>query len=146
MKEGLGTYKSPGLEEKYPGIMFSQFMGAEMIVKKHGFTKDDLDAFALESHLRAKARPKPAISSDEIVRARDRNARRHGKTHRLMKASVSTPRWKALPASSCCRKAVRITAASEFQICDGASAALIVSEQALKDHGLTPRARIHTFR
>src|SRR3546814_5328332 len=49
MKEGLGNYKSPRLEEKYPGIMFSQFMGAEMIVKKHGFTKDDLDAFALES-------------------------------------------------------------------------------------------------
>jgi acetyl-CoA C-acetyltransferase len=36
-----------------------------------------------------------------------------------------------------------ITAASSSQICDGASAALIVSEQALKDHGLTPRARIH---
>jgi acetyl-CoA C-acetyltransferase len=36
-----------------------------------------------------------------------------------------------------------ITAATSSQICDGASAALIVSEQALKDHGLTPRARIH---
>ena len=34
-KEGLGTYKSPRLEEAYPGIMFSQFMGAEMLVKKH---------------------------------------------------------------------------------------------------------------
>src|SRR3546814_19033019 len=36
-----------------------------------------------------------------------------------------------------------LTAATSSQICDGASAALIVSEQALKDHGLTPRARIH---
>src|SRR3546814_2657616 len=36
-----------------------------------------------------------------------------------------------------------ITAATSSQICDGASAALVVSEQALKDHGLTPRARIH---
>ena len=35
-----------------------------------------------------------------------------------------------------------ITAASASQICDGASAVLIVSEQALKDHGLTPRAAI----
>ena len=43
MKEGLGNYKSPGLEAKYPGVMWSQFMGAEMIVQKHGFTKDDLD-------------------------------------------------------------------------------------------------------
>src|SRR3546814_9007175 len=36
-----------------------------------------------------------------------------------------------------------ITAATSSQICDGASAALVVSEQALKDHNLTPRARIH---
>jgi acetyl-CoA C-acetyltransferase len=38
-----------------------------------------------------------------------------------------------------------ITAASSSQICDGASAVLICSEQALKDHGLTPRARIHNL-
>src|SRR3546814_10272740 len=55
MKEGLGHYKSERLEEKYPGIMFSQFMGAEMIVKKYGLPKDDLDAYALESHRRGKA-------------------------------------------------------------------------------------------
>ena len=42
MKEGLGHYKSPGLEEKYPGVQFSQFMGAEMIAKKHDFSKDML--------------------------------------------------------------------------------------------------------
>jgi acetyl-CoA C-acetyltransferase len=35
-----------------------------------------------------------------------------------------------------------ISAANASQICDGASAALIVSEQALKDYGLTPKARI----
>ncbi|MEO6215407.1 MAG: beta-ketoacyl synthase N-terminal-like domain-containing protein, partial [Sphingomonas sp.] len=39
MKEGLGNYKSPRLEEKYPGLMFSQFMGAEMVAKKHGFDR-----------------------------------------------------------------------------------------------------------
>src|SRR3546814_14022521 len=53
MKEGLGNYKSPRLEEHFPGIMFSQFMDAELLVKKHGLTKADLDAFALESHRRA---------------------------------------------------------------------------------------------
>ncbi|MEQ1510954.1 MAG: acetyl-CoA C-acetyltransferase, partial [Sphingopyxis sp.] len=36
-----------------------------------------------------------------------------------------------------------ITAANASQICDGASAVLIVSEAALKAHGLTPIARIH---
>ena len=38
-----------------------------------------------------------------------------------------------------------ISAANASQICDGASAVLVVSEQALKDHGLTPRARIHNL-
>src|SRR5687768_10948876 len=50
MKEGLGHYKSPGLEEKFPGVRWSQFVGAEMLVNKHGFNKDDLDRFALASH------------------------------------------------------------------------------------------------
>ena len=39
----------------------------------------------------------------------------------------------------------RLTAATSSQICDGSSAALIVSESALKELGLTPRARIHTL-
>jgi acetyl-CoA C-acetyltransferase len=39
----------------------------------------------------------------------------------------------------------KLTAASASQICDGASAALVVSEEALKRHGLTPMARIHSF-
>ena len=67
IKEGLGHYKSERLEEKYPGIMFSQFMGAEMIVKKHGFTKDDLDAYAFESHRRAKAATEAGRFQREIV-------------------------------------------------------------------------------
>ncbi|MEM6494224.1 MAG: beta-ketoacyl synthase N-terminal-like domain-containing protein, partial [Pseudomonadota bacterium] len=49
MKEGLGNYMSPGVSEKYPNVQFSQFMGAEMIAKKHGMTKDELDAFAFAS-------------------------------------------------------------------------------------------------
>src|SRR5712664_561199 len=38
-----------------------------------------------------------------------------------------------------------ISAANASQICDGASAALIVSERALKSHDLSPIARIHSF-
>ena len=67
MKEGLGNYKSPRLEEKYPGIMFSQFMGAEMIVKKHGLTRDDLDRFALKSHQMAAAATNAGAFANEII-------------------------------------------------------------------------------
>jgi acetyl-CoA acetyltransferase len=63
IKEGLGHYKSERLEEKYPGIMFSQFMGAEMIVKKHGFTKDDLTPMRSKATAARKRRPRRGISS-----------------------------------------------------------------------------------
>jgi acetyl-CoA C-acetyltransferase len=43
------------------------------------------------------------------------------------------------------REGGHISAANASQICDGASAVLVVSERALKDHGLTPRARIHNL-
>ena len=67
MKEGLGHYKSPGLEEKYPGIQFSQFMGAEMIAKKHDFSKDMLDQFSLDSHKKAIAATEAGAFDNEIV-------------------------------------------------------------------------------
>ena len=49
-KNGFGNYKSPRLEERYPHIQLSQFMGAEPIAKKYDQTKDQLDEFAFNSH------------------------------------------------------------------------------------------------
>jgi acetyl-CoA C-acetyltransferase len=142
MKEGLGNYKSPRLEEKYPGIMFSQFMGAEMIVKKHGFTKDDLDAFALESHLRAKAATEAGHFDREIVKVEIETP--EGKEmHGVDEGIRFDATLEGIAGVKLLQEGGAITAATSSQICDGASAALIVSEQALKDHGLTPRARIH---
>jgi acetyl-CoA C-acetyltransferase len=144
MKEGLGMYKSPGLEEKYPGIMWSQFMGAEMIVDKHGFTKDDLDRFALESHRRAIAATKAGAFDAELVPIMidtPEGEQRHmvDEGIRFDATLESIASVKLLSENS------RITAASASQICDGSSAVLIVSEQVLKDQGLTPMARIHNL-
>src|SRR5881227_352410 len=52
-KNGFGFYKSPRIEARFPGVQFSQFMGAEMMAKKYGLSKDDLDQYAYESHQRA---------------------------------------------------------------------------------------------
>ncbi len=144
MKEGLGNYKSPQLEEKYPGIMFSQFMGAEMIVKKHGLTKDQLDQFALSSHLKAIAATQAKAFDGEIVpiaietpdgpamHTVDEGIRFDASLESIAGVKLLSPEGS-------------LTAASSSQICDGASAALIVSEAALKAHGLTPLARIHNL-
>lgn len=144
MKEGLGHYKSPGLEEKYPGIQWSQFTGAEMIAAKHGFTKDDLDRFALESHQRAAAATKAGAFKAEIVPIRvdtpegeamhtvDEGIRMDATLEGIAGVKLLSPEGK-------------ITAATSSQICDGSSAVLVVSEAALKAHGLTPLARIHNL-
>jgi acetyl-CoA C-acetyltransferase len=142
MKEGLGNYKSPRLEEKFPGIMFSQFMGAEMIVKKHGFTKDDLDAFALESHRRAIAASEAGLFKNEIIGVQIETPE-GTQTHLVDEGIRFDATLESIAGVKLLQEGGTITAASSSQICDGSSAVLICSEQALKDHGLTPRARIH---
>lgn len=140
-KEGLGTYKSPRLEEAYPGIMFSQFMGAEMLVKKHGFSREDLDQFALESHKKAIAATQSGAFRNEIV-VLDIDTPEGRSAHDSDEGIRYDASLESLAAVKLLQEGGSITAANASQICDGASAVLIVSERALKVHGLTPRARI----
>ena len=44
---------SPDIQDKYPGIQFSQFTGAEMMAKKYGLTKDQLDEYAYNGVIRS---------------------------------------------------------------------------------------------
>lgn len=138
---GLGKNKSPGLEEKFPGINFNQFAGAEMIAKKYGYTREQLDEYSLNSHRKAVAATQGGKFKDEIV-----------------PIAVETPEGKEVHTSD---EGIRydasaegmagvkklseegvLTAASSSQICDGASAVLIVSEEALKKYNLKPLAKI----
>ncbi|MDX2209700.1 MAG: acetyl-CoA C-acetyltransferase [Sphingopyxis sp.] len=144
MKEGLGGYKSPGLEERYPGIMWSQFMGAEMIVKKHGFTKEQLDQFSFESHQKAKAATEAGAFTGEIL-ALEIDTPDGKVMHSVDEGIRFDATLEGIAGVKLLQEGGTITAASSSQICDGASAVLIVSEQALKDHGLTPLARIHNL-
>jgi len=144
MKEGLGNYKSPGLEEKYPGVSWSQFMGAEMIVKKHGFTKDQLDQFAYTSHLRAKAATAAGAFTNEIVPIEIETP--EGKVwHTIDEGIRMDATLEGIAGVKLLQEGGALTAATSSQICDGASAALVVSEEALKRYNLTPLARIHTL-
>ncbi len=144
MKEGLGNYKSPRLEEEFPGIMFSQFMGAEMIVKKHGFSKDDLDQFALGSHVKAKAATEAGAFANEVI-VLDVETPEGVIKHSVDEGIRMDATLEGIAGVKLIQEGGSVTAASSSQICDGASAVLIVSEQALKDHGLTPIARIHNL-
>ncbi|WP_128891993.1 acetyl-CoA C-acetyltransferase [Erythrobacter sp. HKB08] len=144
MKEGLGNYKSPGLEEKYPGIQWSQFMGAEMIVKKHGFTKDDLDRFALGSHQKAIEATNSGAFENEIVPVKIETPE-GTEMHTVDEGIRFDATLESIASVKLLNPEGTITAATSSQICDGSSAVLVVSERALKEHNLKPLARIHNL-
>jgi acetyl-CoA C-acetyltransferase len=144
MKEGLGHYMSPDLQAKYPGIQFSQFMGAEMIVKKHGFSKDDLDRFALSSHEKAIAATKAGAFDVEIVPVEIETP--EGPAHHTVDEGIRfDATFEGIAGVKLITPDGSLSAASASQICDGSSAVLVVSEAALKRYGLTPLARIHNL-
>ena len=66
-KNGMGQYMSPNLQKRYPNVEFSQFDGAEMLVKQYGISKQELDEYALESHRRAAGAVKHGAFKREIV-------------------------------------------------------------------------------
>lgn len=133
------------IRDRYGVKDFSQFAGAEMIAKKWGFTRDDLDAFGLESHRRAIAATNAGAFDAEIVpitiALADGTTDIHVKDEGI--------RWDASPEGMAGVKPVMegglITAATSSQITDGAAAVMIVSEKALKEYGLIPIARIASF-
>ncbi len=144
MKEGLGHYMSPGVQEKYPNVQFSQFMGAEMIANKHGFSKDELDAFAFESHQRAIAATKAGAFDSEVVPI-EIETPEGTEMHTIDEGIRFDATLEGIAGVKLISPEGKITAASASQICDGSSAVLVVSEEALKRHNLTPMARIHNL-
>ncbi|HEX8382722.1 MAG TPA: acetyl-CoA C-acetyltransferase [Sphingomonas sp.] len=141
---GLGRAKSPRQHERYPDIEFSQFMGAEMIAKKHGFDREQLDAYALESHRRAAAATTRGDFRDEIVGLEIETPEGmiiHDRDEGIRADST----MESIGAVKLLKEGGVISAANASQICDGASAVLVVSERALKEHGLTPLARVHNL-
>ncbi|MEM6266694.1 MAG: acetyl-CoA C-acetyltransferase [Pseudomonadota bacterium] len=144
MKEGLGQPMSPGLQEKFPGVQFSQFMGAEMIAAKHGQSKDELDRFALSSHEKAIAATQAGAFENEIVPV-EIETPDGDDVHKIDEGIRFDASLEGIAGVKLLSPEGKITAASASQICDGSSAVLVVSEEALKQHGLTPMARIHNL-
>ena len=125
---------SQGWVARYGTQEVSQFRGAEMIAEKWGITREDMEAFALESHQRAIRATDEGRFENEIVPlagvTRDEGPRRDTSLEKMAKLQ---------PLS----QGGRLTAALASQISDGASAVLVASERAVKQHGLRPRARVH---
>jgi acetyl-CoA C-acetyltransferase len=142
-QNGFGQPKSPRMEDRYPNIQFSQFMGAEMVAEKYGLTKDDLDEYSYRSHQRAIAATQAGKFKNEIVAIEITDADGNTSLHSVDEGIRFDASLKGMKGVKLLREGGRITAASSSQICDGASGVMVVSEKALKEHNLTPLARIH---
>ncbi|WP_323038958.1 acetyl-CoA C-acetyltransferase [Gemmobacter sp.] len=137
-REGLGIGPfSDRILHRYGTRDFSQFRGAQMIAEKYGFDRDALDRFALESHRRAAAASDAGAFAGEVVPlAID------GGLHTRDEGIRADASLEGIGNVKLLEDGGMISAANASQICDGAAGVLVVSEAALKRHGLTPRARI----
>ncbi|MEX1007440.1 MAG: thiolase family protein [Acidimicrobiia bacterium] len=133
----------PLVHERYPGLV-PQGLSAELVAAKWALTREELDAYSLESHRRAAAATDegrfereivgvPSTEDAAAVLVVDEGVRRDTSIERL--ASLK-PAFKADGV---------VTAGNSSQITDGAAALLVTSEEAANRLGLVPRARFHAF-
>ena len=143
MDAGHGfPFDSNGMKERYPGVFFSQFTGAELVAKKWDLSREDLDQFALESHQKAANATESNFFDKEILPIKAKNDK--GIEDLVMidegiRFDASLDKLAGLKPVS---DGGVITAGNASQITDGAAAVLVCNEEGLKKISATPRAEI----
>jgi acetyl-CoA C-acetyltransferase len=125
---------SAGWRRRYGDVPVTQFRSAEMIARKWGCTRLDMERFALRSHQRAVAAIEAGHFDRELAPYGDLTA------DTCPRRDTSLEKMASLPPLE---DDGLVTAATSSQICDGAAALLVMSERAVRDHGIRPRARVH---
>ena len=142
-QNGYGNYKSPRMEERYPGVEFSQFMGAEAMARKYDLSRDQLDAYTYDSHRKAREATQAGWFDDEIIPVDVELPDGTRTPHTVDEGIRFDASLEAIRAVKLLQPDGRVTAASSSQISDGASAVMVVSERGLAALGVKPLARIH---
>ena len=154
----MGSSMTPGSIPFGPKVLaryslVPQGISAEMIAEKWGLSREDLDAFGAESVRRAEVATAEGRFENEIVGVTEK--RLDKETGNIVEGSDlvlqdegirpgTTPETLANLKPAFKPDGI-VTAGNSSQICDGAAAMLIMSEDKAKELGLTPRARFHTF-
>jgi len=130
------------ITERYPGVQFNQFTGAEMLAEKYELTIDELNEFALSSHVKAKTAVEEGRFTAEIVplevELEDGTMAVHDQDEGIrMDATLG-----AIAGLQPISEGGKLSAANASQICDGASAVMVASGEACKRLGLKPLAKI----
>jgi acetyl-CoA acyltransferase len=145
----------PKVMERYAprGGVVMQGTSAEIIAAKWGLTRDDLDAYAAQSHQRAAAATAEGRFDNEIIpvleKRLDRETGQIIETGELVTADEGIRPDSSVETLAKLKPAFQedgvVTAGNSSQITDGASAVLIMSEEKAKELGLKPRAKFHSF-
>lgn len=141
---GTGPF-SPGFLEHTNNTLGIQFWVAQVLADKWGITREEMDAYALQSHERAAANTDNGFFGGEIVPVPveggvltvDEGIRRDAS---LEKMAALGPAWVSED-----QPAPDITAANASQMTDGAAAMLIASSDFAERHDLPVRARFRQF-
>jgi acetyl-CoA acyltransferase len=154
----LGSAQGPqspfgeGIHERYPEGLVNQGVSAELIAAKWGFSREQLDEYAAESHRRAAAAAASGAFSRELlpVTLADGSVFDHDETIRATTTAEGLaglpPAFKNAGISERFPQIEwNITAGNSSPLTDAASGALIMSESMAQKLGLTPRARFHSF-
>ena len=123
---------SEGWVSRYGDGLVTQFRSAQMIADKWQLSREAMEVFSLESHRRARAATDAGYFDREILPYQGLTA----------DETIRDTSLEAMSQLQPLQEGGSITAAVSSQTCDGASAVLMVSEEALKRYNLTPRARI----
>ena len=122
-----------------------QGISAEVLADEWGFSREELDAFSLESHRRATSATDEGRFDGEIVPIDLTNPH----TGVVFGVDETPRRDTSLDALAALKPAFlpegKVTAGNSSQICDGAAAVLVASESAAGRLGLQPRARFVSF-
>ncbi|OUX09362.1 MAG: acetyl-CoA acetyltransferase [Gammaproteobacteria bacterium TMED242] len=138
-------FNADGIEKRYPGIFFSQFTGAELVADKWNLSREDLDKFALQSHLKAAAASKAELFNGEILPLQGKNDNGNDAMVILDEGIRYDASIEALAGLKTVTEGGVITAGNASQITDGASAIMVCNDAGLKKITSDPRALIKTI-
>jgi acetyl-CoA acyltransferase len=137
--------------DRYPDGLVHQGISAELVATRWKLDRDELDAYSAESHRRAAATASAGGFAGEIVPVAT-GAGAHTADETVRAATTATGLAALRPSFRTQEMEARfpeigwtITPGNSSPLTDGASAVLIMSEDAARRLGLRPRARFHAF-
>lgn len=145
---------NPGIVEERPEVFMPMGLTAEEVARRYKVTREDQDAFAYASHMKALAALREGRFREETIPVKTvvfqaSNGGKPVKKEVVFDADEGPRADTTLEALAALKPAFHprgtVTAGNSSQMSDGAAAAVVVSERAMKELGAEPLARFLGF-